>query len=58
MLVLSLPSRNNCLVIPVKITHCRYRIVDVYYSWKELVTMVATFKTAIISVVCKKGDYI
>ena len=54
----SVQSRNNCLVIPVKITHCRYGIVDVYYSWEELVTMVVTFKTAIISVICKKGDYI
>ena len=34
------------------------RIADVYYSWEELVTMVANFKTVITSAVCKKEDYI
>ena len=58
MLLPSLPSRNTFLVIAVKFTHCRCRIVDVCYSWEELVTMGASFKTVIISVACEKGDYI
>ena len=33
-------------------------IVDVYYSWEELVSMRASFKTGIISVVCEKEDYV
>ena len=36
-------------VIAVEIIHCRCRIVDVYYSWEELVTMGVSFKTVIIS---------
>ena len=53
MLVPTPPSRNRFLVIAVKL-----HIVDVYYSWEELVTMGASFKTVIISVACKRGDYI
>ena len=52
MLVPTPPSRNRFLVIAVKL-----HIVDVYYSWEELVTMGASFKTVIISIVGKK-DYI
>ena len=50
ILVPSLPSRNKFLVIAFK--NCIF-----YYSLEELVTMGASFKTVIIYVACKKGDY-
>ena len=34
-----------------------FKIVDAYYSWEELATMSDSFKTVIISVVCKKEYY-
>ena len=50
ILMPSLPSRNKFLVIEFK--NCIF-----YYSFEELVTMGASFKTVIIYVACKKGDY-
>ena len=52
------PSPAQFCLIPYLFPNILSRIVDVYYSWEELVNMDASFKTVIISVVCKKGDYI